>query len=363
MTQTQSRKLDHINVCLEKSVEAGRSGFGDICIADMELVHSSLPEMDFQKIDTSCEFLGKKFESPLMIAAMTGGTPEALEINRNLAKAANSFGIGMGVGSQRAAIENPGLEYTYKVRDVAPGIFLAGNIGIVQFVKGYGMKEARKAVEMIDADALCLHLNALQEVVQPEGDVNWEGCLARMKEISSGIGVPVIAKETGAGISREIAKHLEDAGVSAIDIGGLGGTSWSLVESHRSEGDEGRGIAKNFGEWGIPTVISLVECREAVKIPLIATGGIRNGIDIAKAISLGADIVGIALPLLKPAAKSGDDVEKRLYQIIKELKIAMFLSGAKNIEGLRKTPLVITGKTKEWLDARGIDSGKFANRE
>jgi isopentenyl-diphosphate delta-isomerase len=363
MTQTQKRKLDHINVCLEKKVESGRTGFGDINLADMELLHKALPEADFSKIDISCEFLGKKLGAPLMIAAMTGGTPEAMKINQNLAKAAQSFGIAMGIGSQRAAIEDAKLGKTYQLRDVAPDIFIAGNLGIVQFVKGYGLKEAKEAVEMIDADALCLHMNALQEVVQPEGDMNWKGCLDKFSEISKGLRKPVIAKETGAGISREVAKQLEEAGVSAIDIGGLGGTSWSLVEKYRNKNDSDKEIAKNFGDWGIPTAISLIETRESVKIPIIATGGIRNGIEIAKAISMGADMIGIALPLLKPATKSEEDVEKKIYQLIKELKISMFLVGARNLEDLRKKPLVITGKTKDWLEARGIDVKKFADRK
>lgn len=363
MTQTQKRKIDHIIICTDRVVEAGKTGFGDIILEGVELVHSALPEIDFKSIDTSCEFLEKKFKLPIIIAAMTGGTPEALKINHNLAKAAHSFRIGMGVGSQRAAIENPKLESTYNVRDVAPDIFLAGNLGIVQFVKGYGITEAKKAVEMIQADALCLHLNALQEVVQPEGDTNWEGCLEKIKEISKELGKPVIAKETGAGVSSDIAKQLQEAGVAAIDIGGLGGTSWSLVESFRSESkSEANNIAKNFGDWGIPTAISLIECRDSVKIPLIATGGIRNGIEIAKALSLGADMVGIALPLLKLAMKSEADVEKKLYQIEKELKIAMFLCGARNIEELKRKPIVATGKTKDWIEARGINVKKLANR-
>ena len=362
MTETQKRKLDHINVCLEKSVESGSSGFGDTSLSGVEFIHKALPEIDFDKIDISSEFLGKKFGAPVMIAAMTGGTQEALQINRNLASAAQAFGLGMGLGSQRAAIENSGLEDTYKVRDVAPDIFLAGNLGIVQFVRGYGVEEARKAVEMINADALCIHLNALQEVVQPEGDVTWEGCLDKIREICAGLDVPVIAKETGAGISRETALQLEKAGVSAIDIGGAGGTSWSLVESFRNKEENDREIARNFGEWGIPTAISVAEVRSVSKIPIIATGGIRTGIDIAKAIAMGADIAGVAMPLLKPACRSEEDVEKKIYQITKELKIAMFLSGARNLMELRERPVVVSGKTREWLDARGIDASSFARR-
>lgn len=364
MTQTQKRKMDHINICADRGVEAGKTGFVDVILEGVNLVHSALPEADFKSIDTSCEFLGKEFKIPILIAAMTGGTPEAIEINHNLAKAARDFGIGMGVGSQRAGIENSKLENTYNIRDVAPDIFLAGNLGIVQFVKGYGLKEARKAVEMIGADALCLHLNALQEVVQPEGDTDWEGCLEKIKEISKELGKPVIAKETGAGISKEVAIKLQEAGVSAIDIGGLGGTSWSLVESFRSESkSDANTIARNFSDWGIPTAISLIECRDSVKIPLIATGGIRNGIEIAKSLALGADMVGIALPLLKPAMKSDADVGKKIYQLEKELKIAMFLCGARNINELRNKPVVLTGKTREWAEARGIDIKKLANRK
>ncbi len=362
MSQTQNRKADHIKVCTEKHVESGKTGFGDIFLNEMELVHSALPEADFKAVRTDCKLLGKKLEYPIMIAAMTGGTPEAQEINYRLAKAAQRFGIGMGVGSQRAAIENPKLESTYQVRGVAPDIFLAGNLGIVQFVKGYGIPEAKRAVEMIKADALCLHLNALQEVVQPEGDTDWKGCLENFQAISKSLGTPVIAKETGAGISREVAVQLEKAGVSAIDIGGLGGTSWSLVEKFRNKDEMDKDIAGNFGNWGIPTAVSLIETNEAVKIPIIATGGIRNGIEIAKALSLGAQAVGVALPLLKPALKSESEIEKKIYQLTKELRIAMFLAGAKNLDELRRKPIVITGKTKDWLEARGIDVKKFANR-
>lgn len=358
MKETESRKLDHIKICMEKNVAAGRSGFSDIDFRDVNFVHNSLPEKDFSEIKTDCRFLGKKLGFPLMIAGMTGGTPEAYKINKNLAAAAQKFMIAMGVGSQRAAIENPKLEKTYHVRDVAPDIFLASNLGIVQFVKGYGLEHAKKAVEMIKADALALHMNALQEVIQPEGDTEWKGCLEKIKEISKGLGKPVIAKETGAGIGKDTAIAIEKAGASAIDIGGAGGTSWSLIENYRS-------VEKHnaFNDWGIPTAISLVEVSKSVKIPVIATGGIRNGIEIAKALALGADIVGMALPFLKPASKSHEDVEKKIYSLMKELRIAMFLVGAKNLEELRKKPLVVTGLTGQWLDARGFDLNKLANRK
>lgn len=362
MAQTEKRKSDHLKICSECKVEAGKSGFGDVVLSGVEFIHNALPEINFEDIDTRTDFLGKHLEAPIMIAAMTGGTPEARSINRNLATAAQKLGIGMGIGSQRAAIENPELESTYQIREMAPGILLLGNLGIVQFVKGYGVAEAKKAIEMIKADGLALHLNALQEIVQPEGDTNWKGCLRKIKEIADGIEEPIVVKETGAGISKEVAVQIEKAGASAIDVGGLGGTSWALVEKFRNSEEKDKIVANDFGEWGIPTAVSLIECKESVRIPLIATGGVRNGIEIAKALSLGADLVGVALPLLRPAMKNEKEVEKELYKLIRELKICMFLTGANNMRELRKRPLVITGKTREWLEARGIDFKKFARR-
>ncbi|MFH0890301.1 MAG: type 2 isopentenyl-diphosphate Delta-isomerase [Candidatus Aenigmatarchaeota archaeon] len=340
MRKTESRKLDHINIVLEKEVRnKNPSGFGDV-----ELIHDALPEINFDNVDTSAEFLGKKLSAPIIISAMTGGTKEAEKINKNLAKAAEEFGIGMGVGSQRAMIENGKLLSTYYVRDVAPNIFLIGNIGAAQLVKGYGIEECRKAVEMIKADALAIHLNAAQELVQPEGDVDWAGVVDKVRIISKDLGYPVIAKETGAGISGDTAKKLEAAGVKAIDVSGAGGTSWTAVESFRNSR-----IGDTFNNWGIPTAVSVKWCKRSVKIPIIASGGVLNGLDAAKAIAIGADMCAVARPFLKAATISYEKTRIEVEKVIRELKIAMFLTGSKNLHELRNKKAVITGKTKDYL--------------
>jgi isopentenyl-diphosphate delta-isomerase len=350
MSGTEKRKADHIEICSNMNVESGSTGFEDV-----SLVHQALPEMDFDEIDTTVMFLGKKFNAPLIIEAMTGGTEKAEKINKNLAKAAENLGIGMGIGSQRAGIEEPSLERTYQVRDVAPNIFLVANLGVVQFNKGYTAEHAKKAIDMIDADALALHLNPLQEAIQREGDLKWKHAVKRIEEISKTLEKPVIVKETGCGISKEVAKMLK--GVSAVDIGGSGGTNFAFVENYRSPG-----MGYDFRSWGIPTAVSLVETVRTVNIPVICSGGMRSGQQICKALVLGASLSGLALPLLKPAQRSHKDVQDKLEGIIKELKVAMFLVGAKNIEELRKKPVIITGKTREWLELRGLDVRKYAMR-
>jgi len=359
--KTSKRKYEHIKICLKEGVEIGSTHLNEINFygfKDIDFVHKSLPEINFDEIDTSIKFFGKELSAPLIISGMTGGTKIAEKINKNLAIAAQECKIAFGVGSQRAAIENPKLAKTYYVRDVAPDIFLIGNLGVVQLNYGYDIEEVKKAVEMIKADALALHLNALQEIFQPEGNKNWKGCLKNIEYICKHVSFPIIVKETGAGISREVAKDLERTNVSAIDISGYGGTSWSLIESKRNLELKNSSIIN----WGIPTAISLIECVEAVKIPIIASGGIRNGIEIAKCIALGATAVGIALPFLKPATKNYKLVKSKIEKIVKELKMVMFLVGAKNIKELKKVPVVITGKTKEWAEVRKIDVKKFANR-
>jgi isopentenyl-diphosphate delta-isomerase len=331
------------------------SGFGDVMP-----VHRALPEADMDEIDLRTPFFGKTLSAPLVIAGMTGGHEKAKKINENLAIAAQELGIAMGVGSQRAGLENEGLAATYSIaREAAPDVFLIGNLGAVQFAADYSIEHARKAVEMIGADALAVHLNPLQEAVQPEGDKNFIGCIeaiAKLKELN----VPIIAKETGAGISREDAVMLEKAGVAGIDVGGLGGTSFAAVESYR-EGVK-KELAELFWDWGIPTAISTIEVLEATKLPVISTGGLRSGIDVAKALALGATAAGMALPILKEAIKGPEQVKVKLNQIFDELRTAMFLMGTENVEGVRKCNLVLTGSTREWLLARNIDIQKYANR-
>jgi isopentenyl-diphosphate delta-isomerase len=359
--KTSERKFEHIKICLKENVEIGSTRLNEIKfygLEDFDFIHKSLPEINFDEIDTSIKFFGKELNAPIIISGMTGGTKIAEKINKNLAIAAQQCKIAFGVGSQRAAIENPELAKTYYVRDVAPDIFIIANLGAIQLNYGYGVEEVKKAFEMIRADALALHLNALQEIFQPEGDKNWKGCLKKIEYICKHVDFPIIVKETGAGISKEIAKMIEKANASAIDISGFGGTSWPLIESKRNSELRNSSIIN----WGIPTAISLIECVEAVKIPIIASGGIRNGIEIAKCMAIGATAAGIALPFLKPATKNYKAVKNKIEKIVKELKMVMFLVGAENMKELKKVPIVITGKTKDWVEARGIDVKKFANR-
>lgn len=361
--ETGKRKGDHIRICLDEKAQAKKatSGFEDI-----QLVHRALPETDKAKINLSTTFLGKKFSAPIIVGAMTGGTEQALKINASIAEAVEKLGLGMGLGSQRAAIENSALEKTYRVaRQKAPNAFLIANLGGVQLVHGYGVKEVKKTVEMIDADAVAIHLNALQEAVQPEGQTNFKGVLAKIAEIASAIELPVIVKETGAGISFEDAKALEKAGVKAIDVGGVGGTSFAAVEYYRST-PKSDGVQHFLGEalwdWGIPTAISLIETTQTVKLPTIATGGIRSGTDIAKALALNASLASLVQPILQTAMKGTQETEQKLCCLIEELRNVMFLIGVEKIGDLHKTPVVITGKTAEWLTARGFNLQKYAKR-
>jgi isopentenyl-diphosphate delta-isomerase len=340
---TSSRKQDHLRICAGGGVEAGFSGFSDV-----RLVHAALPECSLGEIDTEVRFLGHRLASPLFIAAMTGGHPDALSINRNLAAAAGRCGIGMGVGSQRAALEDPELEDSFTVvREAAPSAFLCANLGVVQ-LREHGIEWAERAVEMIDAQAICIHANFLQEAIMPEGDHDARGCLAALGTLCRELPVPVILKETGAGVSREMAARLWAAGVSAIDIGGLGGTSWARVEAIRSPGGLSALRGERFLDWGIPTVVSLREV--AGRGPVIATGGVRSGLDMARGLALGADLCGMALPLLAPAMESEEAVEQAIDGYTGELAMAMFLSGARTVKSMRNVRYWITGTTRQMIE-------------
>jgi isopentenyl-diphosphate Delta-isomerase len=348
---TSSRKLDHVRICLEESIERGFSGFEDV-----RLIHNALPECDLDKVDTRTQFLGSWFKSPLFIAAMTGGHCDTRVVNARLAKAANHFGIGMGVGSQRAALENPDLEGTFSVvRDEAPDAFLVANLGIVQ-LRDHGIEWAERAVSMIDADAIAIHLNFLQEAIQPEGDHDAAGCLASVRNLCEDFKYPVIIKETGSGISAQAAQAVFGAGVKAIDIGGWGGTSWAAIESIRADespsADDKRliSLGREFIEWGIPTVVSLCDVARTGG-PVIATGGLRSGMDIAKSVVLGADLTGMALPLLKPAIEGEESLFNAIDAIGNQLKVAMFLTGSGTIAGLKSKHAMITGITRELIDS------------
>ncbi len=327
----ETRKLQHVDIALKKSIESNYCrGFEEV-----EFSHYSLPEMDFDGIDLHAVFLKRKFSAPLMIVSMTGGFPQAGKINKDLALAAEREGIPLGLGSQRAMIEKPDLKKTFYVRDVAPRVFLCGNIGGVQ-LKEYTVEQIEHLVSAIEADALCIHLNPLQEAIQKEGDRNWKGVLKQIGKVCDNASVPIIAKETGAGINGDVARQLEAAGVAAIDVSGTGGTSWSAIELYR----KGAKAGERFWNWGNSSVDCLKECNEKVKIPLIASGGVRSGVDVAKAVRLGASLAGAGLPFLKAQNKAGSaGVGKEIQQWKEELQIAMFLTRSKNLWQLRKAKL------------------------
>ena len=344
------RKLEHLLICKNYDVEFKDKTTG---FEDVELIHNALPEVNKNDIDLSTSVFGKKLDSPLFITAITGGHPTAKEINKQLAIAAEDNNIALGVGSQRAACEHPELADTYSVvRDNAPDCLLVGNIGAPQ------LNLANKAVEILDADILAIHLNPLQESIQPEGDLDARGYLELISQITDLVDIPVMAKETGCGISAETAKQLVDAGISFIDIEGAGGTSWAAVETYRAED---RYYGELFWDWGIPTAISTAEVVNSVDAPVVASGGIRSGLEAAKAIAIGADSVGMALPFLKKSI-SQEELNHFINQFNDSLRIAMFLVGANNIEELKQSKLVIRGKTKEWLNERGINTKNYSRR-
>jgi isopentenyl-diphosphate delta-isomerase len=337
LTQTQKRKKEHLELCLDTARVSGPSSTG---LEAYRFIHNALPELDFDEIDLSTEFLGKRLQAPIFISSMTGGFSLARKVNRNLAAAAQALGLAMGVGSQRVALEEPSAADSFQVRDLAPDILLLGNLGAVQLNYGYGIDHCRRACEMIGADGLILHLNVLQEAVQLEGNRNFKGLGDKIAAVCRELGLPVIAKEVGNGISVEVAARLQRAGVAAIDIAGKGGTSWSAVEAQRAA-KQGERADTAFIDWGIPTEEALISVRKALPcMPLIASGGIRTGVDVAKAVALGADLGGLGQPLLAAALESSDKVVQSLSGVVHELKVSMLCVGAKNLRQLRQISLV-----------------------
>ncbi|HOK58114.1 MAG TPA: type 2 isopentenyl-diphosphate Delta-isomerase [Methanothrix sp.] len=355
--ETVRRKLEHIEICLEKQVVSRYRPFDDLI-----LLHRALPEIDESDVSTECTFLNRRLSAPLMISAMTGGHPDAREINANLAIAAQETGIAIGVGSQRAALEHPDLEDTFSiVRELAPDVPVVGNIGAVQLHR-YGPEVLDRVAEMVDADAVAVHLNFLQESVQPEGERHAGGVLDSLRDAR--FRLPIIIKETGCGIPFEDAKMLVDSGIRIIDVAGAGGTSWSMVESYRAElrGDaESKEIGMLFAEWGIPTPVSVIECSRA-GAQVISSGGVRSGIDVARSIALGAFMAGAALPLLASATRGSLDVVRVLQRFVRELRISMFLTGSRSLQDLGRAPVIITGRTREILEQRGIDTKIFSSK-
>ncbi|MFH0954605.1 MAG: type 2 isopentenyl-diphosphate Delta-isomerase [Candidatus Micrarchaeota archaeon] len=348
--QTESRKNEHLQIVAEKNVEYRNkpTGLGDVRFEGVELEYKTLPEINKKEITLETKFLGKKFALPFFVSGMTGGTAEAQKINREIAVAVEKLHIGMGVGSQRAMIENPKLSETYNVRKVMPNAFLAGNIGIAQLLE-YPVEKIEHALDQINADALAVHLNAGQEAVQTEGDTDFKGAILQIKKTVRELKgkYPVYVKEVGNGIDSKTAGALSKAGVAAIDVQGAGGTSWVGVEVLRKKSD----VGEAYWDFGIPTAVSIVNCRKVFKGPIIASGGIRNGLDAVKAFVLGADLAGMARPVFLSQQKNGSAGVTDLFErMAEELRTGMFLVGAKNLSELKKTRFFLEGKTRQWLE-------------
>jgi isopentenyl-diphosphate Delta-isomerase len=336
--KTETRKVDHIKINLEKNVQFPRLTTG---LEKYRFPHRAIPELDLSTIDTSIELFGKTLAAPILISSMTGGADLAYKINRNLAQAAQKYQIAMGLGSQRAALEDEKLAYTFQVRDFAPDILLFANVGAIQLNYNYTVDDMQRAVDMIDADALILHFNVLQEAVQPEGDTNFAGLLEKVALVCKNIDVPVIAKEVGWGFSKSDIFDLLEAGISAIDVAGSGGTSWSEVEYHRAPTAFHARVARAFADWGIPTAEAIKNAYDVIPDkPIIASGGLGDGVDIAKCIALGANLGGLAGSFLKAADKSQENVEELIRELTSQLRIAMLCSGAQNLAELRDIPLL-----------------------
>lgn len=330
----QRRKLRHVEVCLERAVGYARRTTG---LERYDLPYEALPDTDLDAIDTRCSFLGRKLSAPLLIGAMTGGAELSATINRNLAIAAQRLGLGLMLGSQRVMLENPGARASFEVRAVAPDILLVGNVGVAQLNRGYGPDHLRRAVEEVGADALALHTNPLQEALQEGGDHDFRGLVARLHDIVPQVPSPVLLKEVGHGLSASVARAVAGAGLAALDVAGAGGTSWAKVEDLVRYGEVRH---PDLVEWGIPTATALVEVRRALPaMPLVASGGLRSGVDLAKALALGATVTAVAHPLLRPATVSADAVEAALRRLLFELRVAMHGAGAATIDDLRATRL------------------------
>jgi isopentenyl-diphosphate delta-isomerase len=332
VARIEKRKAEHIKINLEQDVRSSLN----TGLERYRFVHEALPELDLEEVDTGLNLFGKWLRAPVLISSMTGGTEQAGTINRRLAQAAQQARVAMGVGSQRAALEDPRRASSFSVRKYAPDILLFANLGAVQLNYRYGIGECRRAVEMIEADALYLHLNPLQEAVQVGGNTNFKDLARKIEQVCRKLEVPVIVKEVGWGISERTAGLLQDCGVAAIDVAGAGGTSWSQVEMHRAGEEFTRRLAASFVGWGIPTAESILNVRKvAPQMVVFASGGLRDGLDIAKCMALGASLGGMAGPFLKTAAVSARKAEQEILQIARQIQVTMFAAGARTLNDLR----------------------------
>jgi len=327
----RDRKAEHIELALDPHTQGRRSFFDEY-----RFTHQALPEIDLAAVDTRATFLGKELAAPLLISCMTGGTETASRINLHLASGAEMRRVAVGVGSQRKAIEDPAQAGSFEVREVAPTVPLLGNLGAVQLNYGFGLDECLRAIEMIRADALVFHLNPLQEALQPEGQCDFSGLLSRLAEIVPALPVPAIAKEVGSGLSEATGRALAGIGIRILDTAGIGGTSWARIETRRSGELD---LGELFADWGVPTPESIRQLRRIPGVTVIGSGGVRSGLDVAKAIALGADLAGLAWPFLEAATESPRRVAAVIDRLIEELRITMFCLGARNLAELSQTPL------------------------
>jgi len=337
------RKKDHLALCAGDKV-----GFRDktSLLEQVQLIHNAMPEMHADEVDPSVEILGKKLNAPVVISAMTGGTEEAAKINQELARVAEDLGLGMGLGSQRAMFERPETAWTFKVREQAPNMLLFGNLGLVQARK-MSTAEIDQLCADVGADALCIHLNPAMEIVQPGGDRDFQGGMDVFRRLTEELSVPVIAKETGCGISRAVGSMLRSVGVSHVDVSGSGGTSWVAVEAHRAEDDK-KALAEELWDWGIPTAASLVQLR-GLGLTSIATGGLRTGSDVAKAVALGAAAGGLAAPVLKAHRAGGyDGAVDFLRGVMQTVRGIMLLTGSRNVAELSRAPTILGPDLARW---------------
>lgn len=354
----KNRKDEHIFLVSKENVESNETTW----LEHIKFVHKTLPELNLDDIDLSSEFLGKPISAPVFIGAMTGGTELTKKINVLLAKAAQKYQIPMMVGSQRVILRHPETKESFSVvRKSAPDIPIIGNLGIAQIATSEDFDYVNDIIENIDADALAIHLNVIQELIQPEGDKTFSGVLEKLKILKEQINIPIVIKETGCGISKEIARQLAEIGINIIDVSGIGGTSWVAVEYYRAKKENmelKQELGNLFWDWGIPTAASIFEVNSVAnnysEMQIIGSGGIRSGIDVAKALRIGANFAALAEPFLMVALEGQDAIEKFIKKILKELEITLLLTGSKNIEVLKEVPIVISSDLKEWLKQRNI---------